>query len=422
VKTLAVWLRPSIFAPLTTVCARVATVRTALLSVTIGTLLLAPHVAPVSSGVVDIANMPPRTAVDLGPYACVTMPGDQPCEGIFDFSGMVYDVARHKIYVFGGGHATTFRDDVDVFDFATQKWTPAYAPTACEKMQVAADMDVDKGVWRATGHPFARHSYSFGVMANGEYVLPMTITFPGGCAKALRDYTGSLHARVPHYNPDTMTWRISSAEAPSSFAWMGGAAYDSISRKILIVGSYDVHIYDPITFATEKIFNYFHSGIVGTLIAHASGKFYYVGGCCPSPPEPVKVWEIVLDRKDFTRSTIMLLTTKGTLPTTTERGYAYDPDHDLIGTYDEGQFYGFHIGTRTWKSEAMRLPARPGLVLRNDQAHHAIVYDIRDHAFIFMASNRAVNYPLHTFAYKWGAGATATNTSTGRQARSTGQR
>jgi len=241
-------------------------------------------------------------------------------------------------------------------------------------------------------------------MANGEYVLVMTLPFPGGCAQGLRTYKGPLHAPVPHYNPDTKTWRISKAEAPSSFAWAGGAAYDSISKKIVIVGTNDVHIYDPVTFATAKIFDYFNSGIDGTLIAHQSGKFYYVGGCCSSSSEPVKVWEIVLDRKDFTRSTMTVLTTRGVPPKAHARGYAYDPDHDLIGTFDEGQFYGFEIGTRTWKSETMAVASRPGLVLRNEQGSYAIVYDTRDRAFIFMASNRAEGYALHTFAYKWGGG------------------
>jgi hypothetical protein len=361
--------------------------------------------ARLSSGAIDIANIPSRTAVDLGAYNCTTTPGDQPCEGIFDFSGMVYDTGRHRIYVFGGGHATTFRDDVDVFDFSTQNWTPAYAPTPCEKMRVATDMDVNKGVWRATGHPFSRHSYSLAVMANGEYVLPMTVTFPGGCAHALRNYTGPVHAGVPHYNPDTKMWRISTAEAPSAMAWLGAAAYDSISGKILIVGPYDVHLYDPVTFATAKIFEYFDSGILGTLIAHSSGKFYYVGGCCSSIPRPFKVWEIVLNRTNFTQSAMTLLTATGTVPMINSGGFAYDPDHDVIGTFDEGRFYGFHVATRTWKSETMLVSPQTGLVLRNEQGHHAIIYNTRDHAFIFMASSRAANYPLHTFAYRWGGGA-----------------
>jgi hypothetical protein len=281
-------------------------------------------------------------------------------------------------------------------------------------MQLESDMDATNGTWRATGHPFSRHSYSLGVMAEntGEYVLPMTVTFPGGCANALRNYTGELHVRVPHYNPDTKSWRLSTAQAPSSFAWAGAAAYDPVSGKILIVGPYDVHIYDPVTFATAKIFDYFDSGIYGTLIAHPSGKFYYVGGCCPSTPGPFKVWEIVLNRTDFTRSTMTLLTTTGTVPMINSGGFAYDPDHDVIGTFNEGQFYAFHVGTRTWQSETMTVPSLPGLVLRNEQGHHAISYDTRDRAFIFMATNRSANYPLHTFAYRWGGAGTAQYTLT----------
>src|SRR5262249_37792738 len=72
-----------------------------------------------------LTTIPDNTAVDLGPYTCQKPVGDTSgaaCQGITDYSTFAYHSGIHKFLMFGGGHATTFRDDVDVFDFDSLTW------------------------------------------------------------------------------------------------------------------------------------------------------------------------------------------------------------------------------------------------------------------------------------------------------------
>ena len=64
-----------------------------------------------------------NTAINLGLYNCTTMPLDyRNCATITDYSGFTYDKNNHQMLQFGGGHAATLRDDVNVFDFSSLTW------------------------------------------------------------------------------------------------------------------------------------------------------------------------------------------------------------------------------------------------------------------------------------------------------------
>src|SRR5439155_2209961 len=113
-------------------------------------------------------NLPANTALDLGTYTCKGPAGGSiPCGSITDYSGFVYDKNNHQMLMFGGGHAASFRDDVDVFKFDTLKWNPAYTPTPCSQMTVGVtsggtdpdNRDLTNGTWKSTTHPISRHSY-----------------------------------------------------------------------------------------------------------------------------------------------------------------------------------------------------------------------------------------------------------------------
>ena len=73
-----------------------------------------------------LTAIPPNTARNLGPYTSEPLCGVP--IGVTDYSKLVYDPTRHKLMMFGGGHATTPRTDVDVFDFGTLSWTSADTP------------------------------------------------------------------------------------------------------------------------------------------------------------------------------------------------------------------------------------------------------------------------------------------------------
>jgi len=73
-----------------------------------------------------LGAIPPNTARNLGAYTSEPLCGVP--IGVTDYSKMVYDPTRHQLMMFGGGHATTPRTDVDVFDFGTLSWTSADTP------------------------------------------------------------------------------------------------------------------------------------------------------------------------------------------------------------------------------------------------------------------------------------------------------
>jgi hypothetical protein len=76
-----------------------------------------------------LAGIPPNTARDLGAYTSDPLCG-VPIQ-VTDYSRFTYDPVRHQLLMFGGGHSSTPRTDVDVFSFATLTWSSAYpTPTS----------------------------------------------------------------------------------------------------------------------------------------------------------------------------------------------------------------------------------------------------------------------------------------------------
>src|SRR5262249_20798587 len=149
---------------------------------------------------------PDNTAVDLGAYTCKKPAGDTTaCQGITDYSTFVYHPGIHKLLMFGGGHATTFRDDVDVFDFSSLTWGHGDVSTPCTDM--TKENQTAYGTWATTGHPHSRHTYDLLVVAQntGELILLRQSGLAGGCSPA--DYNTWRNAgTIHHYNPESKTW------------------------------------------------------------------------------------------------------------------------------------------------------------------------------------------------------------------------
>jgi hypothetical protein len=102
------------------------------------------------------------------------------------------------------------------------------------------------------------------------------------------------------------------------------------------------------------------------------------------------VWELSLDRADFTRSKLTKITTSGPAPSGNETGYAYDAVNRVIGGgVSDNRFHVFDPATSTWQSLAID-GAQPG-----SQAYHAIDYDPVDGVFVFVTEDR------HTMAYRY---------------------
>ena len=52
---------------------------------------------------------------------------------ITDYSGMEYDHHRHKIVIFGHGHAAFAGNEIMEFDINAARWDTLYQYTACER-------------------------------------------------------------------------------------------------------------------------------------------------------------------------------------------------------------------------------------------------------------------------------------------------
>lgn len=173
-----------------------------------------------------------NTAKDLGEYTCIGPEGEHShlCRGITDYSGMVYNKHNHTIMMFGGGHATTFRDDVDVFHFDSLAWIPDYTPTPCSEM-IESNLDSENGYWITSGHPYSRHTYDLLIVPPGKNEL--LILHPGGVNSYSSCESGPQYypyGKAAHYDLAAKTW---SWGAAMSGTWtnLSAAEVDPISGK-----------------------------------------------------------------------------------------------------------------------------------------------------------------------------------------------
>lgn len=360
-----------------------------------------------------LVAIPPNTALDLGEYSC-----DQPvdrhvynpheCWGITDYSGFVYDGTHHQFVMFGGGHATTFRDDVSVFDFRTLTWSSDYPSTLCSEMTLA-NMDKTHNRWATTGNPFSRHTYDMTAYAptTGEYFLLSGPVGTGSCAPGIDPSTGTdafyLTPRLSAYNTATRTWTTEDRVIP----WNGlsAAEFDPISGKILILSTYGLWVFDPATRAMEQALDQFPNPL-GSDMGYANNltyfppnqRFYYI-----ARETPTRVFELQVDRANWSTSTVTELPVGAGVPDTQESGWIYDPINQIIGGgVRDGVFHAYNPLTNTWTSRTMVVQSAAGETTIGNQAFHSINFDPVDGVFVFITeyANGA-----RVWAYRYGGAA-----------------
>ena len=346
-----------------------------------------------------LAPLHANQARDLGPYACTQMAGDQSCAEITDYSRFTYDPSGHQMLMFGGGHATTFRDDVDVLALSphsTLRWAPAYASTPCTAMTLE-NFDQARGVWTSTGHPLSRHTYDMLVMTPQGLILLAGLTGRGGCAPNPpgRDpffVPGKIH----HYNPATRTW--TAGGSMSNWGPWNSAEYDPPSGKILVVG-YNSHagagtlwLYDPVTKQSSATgISIPDAGQTDNLVYYPPTQKHYL------IRKDGALFEVTLNRSNFAASTVSAVRgTTGPLPSSGETGWAYDSANQIIGGgVHNGIFYAYHPPTKTWTARTMQ-PLSGGPI--GTVAFHALEYDPVNNVFIFLTNGPSGR---HTWAYRW---------------------
>lgn len=326
-----------------------------------------------------LTAIPPNTARDLGAYTGDPVCGGVPI-GITDYSRLVYDRTRHKLMMFGGGHATTPRTDVDVFSFDTLTWTSAYPPTPIAQL-VLSNYDPSLARWISTGHPIARHTYDQLVVdpGTGDMVM-MSIGHAG--AHCTGEW-GFDAGRVGHYDHDTRTWSFSPTASNDFGGGSGypGAEYDPVSGQVVIVGSGALYTYDPATrVKTQRLsYNQDAMGYANNLVYYPPNqRMYYI-----ARGTPTRVWEVTLDRANWASSTVTPMTTTGAVFDSEESGFAYDSWNEVIGGgVRNGVFHVFEPELARWTALAMQVQGGGGPV--GTQAFHTLDFDPVDGVFLFL--------------------------------------
>ena len=345
-----------------------------------------------------LTPIPDNTAHDLGAYTCNQPLGNSSyCEAITDYSGFTYDKHHHQMLMFGGGHASTFRDDVDVFNFDSLKWIPAYNSTACADM-TASNLDNDKGCWITSNHPFSRHTYDLRAVteATGEFLLMRAGGGSSSFCQSGPDWYPS--GRVGHYNPETKTWTYGAAMG-SLWSNLACAESDPVSGLVIILSEQattGLWTYDPVAKSAAR------RVVVNNLPGYSNNLVYY-------PPNDKfymiddgnSIFEVTLNRADWAASTVIQMTgITGDVPSTQETGWAYDSVNRIIGGgVKSGIFYAFDPLVKSWKAKTML--TQPSGSSVGSQAFHAIDYDPVNNVFIFITEGR------RTWAYRYSSAGSA---------------
>jgi hypothetical protein len=352
-----------------------------------------------------LASIPPGTARNLGRYTCTQDPRDaRSCATITDYSGFKYDKFRHKMLMYGGGHAATMRSDVDVFDFTTLKWQSAYPSTPCSLM-TAANFDRSRNAWISNSTPWSIHSYDKLVLTENTkelILIPRSLGARGLQTCAEPNLPDGSPGRVPHYNPDSAKWSYGGVPGAWETTYVPAAEYDPVSGRVVIMGQEGLWTYDPVAKASA-----WHRSvppavsIAQNLIYYPpTDKMYYIATCWIAR---AAVWEVTLDRSDFSRSTIIPLEVSGDLPFASlgdagETGFAYDPVSGIIGGgVRNGSFYAFDPRTRTFTAHP--IATEPGAPAVGTQAYHALDYNPVDGVYLFVTDAASGRY---VWAYRHG--------------------
>jgi hypothetical protein len=340
----------------------------------------------------DLAD---NTALDLGPTNLVGAEDESyNADAVTDYSGFVYDANHHLMLMFGGGHATTYTDSVYAFNFDTLAWEALYPPTPAS-MMVCSNFSNDLGGWLSGPEgpyprPAARHTYDMLEAPTGHPQFLVLRTGGGGNEQVdtCEYYWGGVSYAL--YNLEGGTWDF--LDNPT---WSGGygdeaAEFDPDSGLVVMFGRPGLFLYDPetrttSTALTDDDMGYPDLGYANELVYYPPNRNMYYFNRNAST-----VWELVLDRADFSRSTFSELATTGTYPPHGEPGYDYDEANQVIGgAVHENAFYVFDPAGGAWSSEAIQ-GGSPG-----SMSFHALAYDPVDNVFIFITDER------RTWAYRY---------------------
>ena len=377
-----------------------------------------PIPSPTTSQTSALSKLANNTGLDLGTYKCTEIgAGHNFCSQVTDFSGMVYDGARHQMVIFGGGHASTNYDAINTFKMATLKWVEEYSPTPSNEIALS-NYDAVRGAWLSGSdggpypRPAARHTVDLMQIVGDELIL-LSLVEGNGYSKQFAAAQGgytSLElvspAKICHYSFVTKQWTFTDVQGISDWS---ASEVDPVSSKIVMLGQVHLSIYDPVAKTRRDYINFSTYAGLAHLVDESGASMPNAGvleinaNLVYFPPKDRfyyfryrngEVYELRLDRTDPSHSMIVKLSTAGTPPPDGEVGYAYDSKNQIIGgAVVNNAFYAFDPATKTW-SRAMIDGGTPGTM-----KFHAIGYDPVNNVFIFLAADRSG--ATRTWAYRY---------------------
>jgi hypothetical protein len=349
-----------------------------------------------------LAQLPENSALDLGKYICPPEADPTACFTNTDYSGMVYDAAGHRMLVFGGGHAATYRDDIDVFDFKTLSWAPHYPTTPCAEMTLE-NIDVFHGKWISSGHPISRHSYDLLAMAGNPAELWLLSKVQGrgkGCTSLPSTDEGAPYViaqgTFAAFSFASGTWRFT--ETPS-LTFAVGAETDPVSGRILLVSGGAIASIDPSDGTRTVHVKHAESDLSGgqgvSLVYFPPNDRFYA---FVQANHEHGVWEVHFDRDDPAASSVRQLTDVVPPTAPVHDAWDYDSANELIGGgVAGGMFFAFDPVAEVWHQRLME-SSDPALDVGGVNGK-ALAYDPVDNVFIFRTGWSS---GVRTWAYRWG--------------------
>ena len=317
-----------------------------------------------------------------------------------DYSGMVYDFHRHKILIFGGGHATAMWNQTMEFDFATLTWKQLNVPDSCPfYLDSTRGYPADAGTgWPDGGtigydgdkRPISRHTYDQLDMASDTCLMIMSATQcdKGGCMSQEQwNAWAYFHdTYIWLFDPVRVKWtRLSPDAIPANFAT--GTALDPVSGLLYMAGgrNYDIHSYDwrtrtrtvvgscPIGWASCQAMT-FLPGRRSMLLFAASNIYEY----------------------DIAAKSWSTKNPSGTHVDSYLHAVAFDSANQVFGTIKDGRFSYYSPWTNAWYGLAYNTSAFPA-----DPTFNCMIYDPVDNVYVALKSEAGQYYGWTTWAYKF---------------------
>jgi hypothetical protein len=373
--------------------------------------LTSEMVQPLPEPTIPPLEIAPNAAINLGLYVWTKDGGHESGAAITDYSGLVRDKKRRRFVILGGGHTSTDYDSVNSFVDASRSWKELYPPTPGTLM-TPDNYDTVRGAWLAGPagpypRPAARHTLDEMMIIGDELVIMARVE--GNYITAGRNWPGgytSLNtttpARIAAMNLDTLVWRFSQDD--SGVGDYPACEYDPLSGKGITLGVQGLFIYDPETMKNTKVIDLLSFPGASQIVDEngvriGAGGLGYNENLVYFPPNQKHyyfnsstgyVFELDLDRTDFTKSMIRRVGTAPKLGTVRTK-YAYDSKNQVIGGgICNNVFNAFNPMDRTWVQETIN--GLPGTI-----AFMCMDYSEEDNAYVMLNTRN----PRETWAYRW---------------------